>query len=67
MPGATTTTTGLFQMVPFLTMWNPPLELQRSDQGQIVIALKPRDLRPILVQLETENSRVLRDLLTAAL
>jgi hypothetical protein len=66
MPGAVSETAGLFQMVPFLTIWNPPLELERSDQGQVVIALKPRDLRPIFVQLEAEKSRQLRDFLAAS-
>jgi len=67
MAGAPSQAGSLFQMMPFLTIWNPPLELRRLDRGEIVIALKPRDFRPVILQLETAEAGQLRDLLNAAL
>lgn len=56
-------TRSLLEEAPTLATWNPPMEISRSENGQIIIAYQPADFRPFLIQLETERARGLRDAL----
>jgi hypothetical protein len=46
----------LLEESPLLATWNPPMEISRSETGQIILAYQAADLRPFLIQIEKERA-----------
>lgn len=52
-----------FNEPPMMVVTNPPIQVSRSDAGQIILAVLPKKLRPILIQLGPSQIAQLREFL----
>lgn len=60
-------TGSLFDHAQMISSHNPRVEVRRSDTGQLVVALGPADLRPILLQFDHEAAEEFVRLIASAL
>jgi hypothetical protein len=50
----------LFEALPMFSLVNPPMDVRRSDTGQVILAIKKHDWPPFLVQFPPEEAAWLR-------
>jgi hypothetical protein len=59
--------TPIFEMIPAMSSFNPRIEVDRADSGEIIIGYADASRRPLLIHLARDSAKGLRDILSRAL
>lgn len=53
-------TAPLLEQVPWISINNPPIDFQVTDQGKIIMAVKPKDFRPIIIMFDADGAKEIK-------